>query len=183
MKRICICTLAIAMFLLGSHTFAEKANVKGSNSFRIIPIPKRENGYSRFDTTVITSKSNFDSFLKKIFADKIGWNDRKNFEATLKKAEIDFSTEAIVFLRHTEGSGSIEVTFEAPVLESNKLLVNIKRHVPEVQTTDMAYYCFAIVVDKASVKEIELGVDKGKKITLHIIAEEPVKPAGPPDTK
>jgi len=39
----------------------------------------------------------------------------------------------------------------------------VKRNVPDVGTGAMAYYCFALAVDKASVNEVEFS--HGEEIT------------------
>lgn len=135
--------------------------------FRIVEIPKREHGYSNFESIVISSQTKLDSFLEDVsFQENMGWNNRGDFEEALNNAAIDFKQETLALLRHTEGSGSIKVTFETPVFSGEKLLCRIKREVPEMGTDDMAFYCFAIVVRKNAVKEIELTVDKERKLQL-----------------
>ncbi len=109
------------------------------------------------------SQKDLDSFL----TDKsrqMGWNQRQAFEDALRNAKLDFSKEALVLLRHTEGSGSVKVAFETPVLKGRKLLCEIKgKPIPPGYggTADMAYYCFALAVSKAHVSEVELQATQG----------------------
>ena len=119
---------------------------ESTQSFRIIPIPKRETGYSNFESVAIMSKNDMDSFLRDT-SKQIGWCNRQEFEGALRNAKLDFSEEALVLLRHTEGRGSVQVTFETPILQDRKLLCEIRgRPIRGSGTGDMAYYCFAVVV-------------------------------------
>jgi hypothetical protein len=131
---------------------------KSTQSFRIIPIPKREHGYSNFASVAIMSQNDMNSFLRGT-SKQMGWNNKQEFEDALRHAKLDFSEEALVLLRHTEGSGSVQVTFETPILQDRKLLCEIRgRPIPPGYggTTDMAYYCFAVVVSKSEVSQVEL---------------------------
>src|SRR6266403_1956230 len=97
------------------------------------------------------SKNDLDSFL----ADKStqpGWTNKQEFEDALLNAKLDFSKEALVLLRHNEGSGSIQVTFETPTLQGTRLLCEIRGKPPQgLGTADLASYCFAVAVSKAQV--------------------------------
>jgi len=136
---------------------------ESAESFRIIPIPTREHGYRNFKSIVFRSQQDLDSFL----ADKStqsGWNNRQIFEDAVRNAKLDFSKEALVLLRHTEGSGSVKVTFEKPVLKGRNLLCEIRgTSIPPGYggTADMAYYCFAVAVSKAQVSQVELQAIEG----------------------
>ena len=130
---------------------------QSTQAFRTLPILKRENGYSTFESIAIQSQNELDSFLKETA--KVGWNHRGVFENTLRDANIDFSKEALVLFRHTEGSGSVQVEFKTPVLQGRKLLLEIEGiPIPPGYggTADMAYYCMAVVVSKAHVNQVEL---------------------------
>src|SRR5687768_15497822 len=118
--KIVLCCLLLAIFFLPGHVIDESAQ-----SFRIISIPTKENGYSNFASIVFMSKKDLDSFLTDTSAQS-GWNNRQGFEDALLNAKVDFSKEALVLLRHTEGSGSVKVTFETPVLQERKLLCEIQ---------------------------------------------------------
>jgi hypothetical protein len=129
-----------------------------TQSFRIIPILKRENGYGNFESIAFVSKDGLDSFLKNT-ATQMGWNNRQEFEDVLRNAKVDFTKEALVLLRHDQGSGSVQVTFAPPLLQDRRLICKItgKRFPPGYGgTMDMAYYGFAVVVAKAAVSEVEL---------------------------
>lgn len=176
MKIMLWCLLLATLFHPGQSTN------KSTQSFRIIPIQKRENGYSKFASIAFMSKNELDSFLKDTSM-QIGWNNRQEFEDALRNAKLDFTKEALVLLRHTEGSGSVQVTLETPVLQDRKLLCEIRgRPIPPGYggTADMAYYCFAVAVSKAQVSQVELRAIEGgfsarrlPPIVLPIIEKEP----------
>jgi hypothetical protein len=112
---------------------------------------------------VIMSQKDLDSFLTGT-STQIGWNSRQAFEDALRDAKLDFSKEALVLLRHTEGSGSVPVTFETPFLRERALVCEIRgRPIPSGYggTADMAYYCFAVAVSKAHVSEVMLLATEG----------------------
>lgn len=155
---------------------------ESTEPFRIIPIPKREIGYSHFGSTVLMSENDMDFFLNKTFTQS--WNNRQKFEDALLNAKLDFNKEALVLLRHTEGSGSVQVIFEKPVLQDSKLLCEI-RGIPIPPgyggTADVADYCFALAVSKSRVSHVELqrivdGFSERRlaPLLLPIIEKEPV---------
>lgn len=156
MKIVLCCLLLAILFHPG------QVSDRSAQSFRVIPIPTRENGYSNFTSVVLMSQKELDSFLTTT-STQIGWNHRQEFENALLSANVDFSKEALVLLRHTEGSGSIKVTFE-PHLQDRNLICEIRgKPIPPgyAGTADMAYYCFALAVSKTLVKQVELRAIKG----------------------
>lgn len=127
-----------------------------SPAFRVVPIPKRENGYSNFESVAFNTKAEFESFLAGT-SKQPGWNSRQAFVDALGNARIDFTREVLVLLRHSEGSGSVRVTFETPTLVDRRLICQIRgRALTGGGTMDMADYCFAVVVSRADVGEVEL---------------------------
>jgi hypothetical protein len=125
-------------------------------AFRVIPIPNRESGYSNFESVALNTKAEFESFLAGT-SKQPGWNSRPAFVDALQNAKIDFTREALVLLRHSESSGSVRVTFETPTLGDRKLVCQIRgKALTGGGTMDMAYYCFAVVVSRADVGELEL---------------------------
>lgn len=156
--KIVLCCLLLAILF-----HPAQSNDESAQSFRIIPIPSRENGYSNFESIAFMSKTELDAFLANT-STQIGWNHRKAFEDVLLNAKVDFSKEALVLLRHTEGSGSVKVTFETPILQGRNLLCEIRGRAFSPGyggTTDMAYYCFALAVSKAHVSQVELQATQG----------------------
>lgn len=158
--RIILC---VSLMLAAAFHPGQSTNTT-TQSFRIIPIHKRENGYSNFASSAFMSKDDLDSFLKNTDA-QIGWNNRQEFADVLRNAKVDFTKEALVLLRHNESSGSVQVTFESPILQDGKLICRIRgKPFPPGYggTADMAYYCFAVAVSKTAVSEVELqGVEGG----------------------
>jgi hypothetical protein len=93
MKIILACLLFAAFFPLAQPTD------QSAQPFRIIPILNRENGYNNFPSIAFMSKTDLDSFLKET-ATQTGWNHRQEFAEALLNANVDFSKEALVLLRH-----------------------------------------------------------------------------------
>ena len=136
------------------------------------------------------SQNDLDSFLNDT-STQTGWNNRQGFEDALRNAGVDFAKEALVLLRHSEGSGSVQVTFETPILQGRNLLCEIRgKPIPPGYggTADMAYYCFAVAVSKSQVSQVELQAIEGgfsarrlAPIVLPIIEKQPAnKPLQPP---
>jgi len=156
--KIVLCCLFLAILFHPGQSIDESAQ-----SFRIIPIPTREHGYNNFGSIVFRSQQDLDSFLAGT-STQTGWNNRQGFEDALRNAKVDFSKEALVLLRHTEGSGSVQVAFETPSLKGRNLLCEIRgTPIPpgNLGTGDMAYYCFAVAVSKAQVSQVELQAIEG----------------------
>lgn len=129
-------------------------------SFRTINIYEREYGYSHFESMAITTSEDFDAFLKE--TSDLAWNNRQEFVDALRNAKIDFNQEALVLLRHTEGSGSVQVSFETPVLKDKTLLCEIRGEpLRGAGTADMAYHCFALAVSKSLVDKVQLNAVSG----------------------
>jgi hypothetical protein len=129
---------------------------QATQAFRVIPIPNRENGYSNFESVAFNTKVEFESFLART-PKQPGWNSRQAFVDALRNANIDFTREALVLLRHNESSGSVRVTFETPTLVDGKLVCQIRgKALTGGGTMDMAYYSFAVVVSRSVVNEVEL---------------------------
>ncbi len=155
--------LLLSLLLFAMLFQSDPSTTKRGKSFRIIPIQKKENGYSNFVSIALTSKDDFDSFMRRT-STQIGWNNRKGFEDALREAKVDFSQEALLLLRHTEPSGSVQVRFETPTLQERKLVCEIRgKAIPPgfAGTADMAYYCFAVVVSKSAVNQVELQTVEG----------------------
>lgn len=157
MKIVLCCLLLASLFYQGQSIDYS------AQSFRVIPIPAREHGYYTFESIVIRSQKDLDSFLTDR-SRRGGWNRKHAFEDALLNAKLDFSKEALVLLRHTEGSGSVKVAFETPVLRDRTLHCEINgKPIPPGYggTADMAYYCYAVAVSKAHVSKVELQAVQG----------------------
>jgi hypothetical protein len=128
-------------------------------SFRVINIPQREFGYSHFESMAITTSEDLNAFLEEM--SQLSWNNRQVFVDALLDAKIDFNKEALVLLRHTEGSGSAQVSFDTPVLQDKTLLCEIRSEMTGVGTADMAYHCFALAVSKSLVDKVQLKAASG----------------------
>lgn len=158
MRTILWC-LVVAAISLAVLSCADLLTGDSTQPFRAIPIPTRENGYSNFESIAIRSDDELNSFFRSLSMQR-GWNNKAGFEISVRDAKVDFSKEALVLLRHTEGSGSIPVEFETPVLQTRKLIFSIRgKPIPPgyLGTADMAYYCFAVAVAKSKVSQVELN--------------------------
>ena len=128
-----------------------------------ITIPVREQGYSNFDTQVLTSQQALDNFITSIKKQK-SWNKKENFISSLTLLPVDFKKYNVLLYRMTESSGSTVLAVDAPKGNNKHILIEIGRDKPNVGTTDMAYYALAYKVAK-SVQDITF--DNGLK--KHVI--------------
>lgn len=76
-----------------------------------------------------------------------------------------------MLLRHTEGSGSVQINFRQPRVKEKRIICQIDRKEPEVGTGDMAYYCFAMAVVKADVPEVAMQISGSKPIIVSVRKE------------
>jgi hypothetical protein len=137
--------------------------VLDKSSILKITIPVREQGYSNFDTQVLSSKNDLDDFIQTIQKQK-SWNKKENFISSLTLFPIDFKKYNILLYRMTETSGSTVLAVDVPKGTNKHVLIEIGRDKPNGGTADMAYYALAYKVAK-SVQDITF--DNGVK--KHII--------------
>lgn len=168
-KLLSLGSSVLLMIILGmvilNVRFADAA------AFRVIPIPTEEHGYHNFETMVIASQNEMDRFMENL-GQSSGWNNRADFEKALGFAKVDFGRESLVLVRYTEGLGSVRVDFSQPVLRGRRLVVSINRITPEWGTDDMAYFCFALAVDKNEITEVEVKVS-GQPSNIIRLPESP----------
>jgi hypothetical protein len=143
--------LAAAIGLL-SAWIADGSLIQG---VRKIQVPEAEHGYKHSRSQVINSQDLLDKYLADV-AREDGWNDRTTFLRAISDAKVDFSTEVLVLIRHTEASGSIRVRLRLSVGNGGVLTAAIHREVPHGLTADMAYYCFIMVVKRDRAKRVEV---------------------------
>lgn len=114
---------------------------------RLTDVDPKVNGYANLTTLVITTETEQETVLTSVSAQS-GWDDAAGFIQTIRAARVEYDNDQILLLyRHTESSGSVQVTVGAPALQDGDVVVPITREVPEKGTTDMAYYLFAYRVD------------------------------------
>lgn len=114
-----------------------------------IPIPVREQGYSNFETQLLTTQTELDGFLANV-EQQGSWNQKKNFLESLLLKPIDFTLYNLLIYRITESSGSTVLSVDAPSGNAEKIVVVIGRDEPSMGTTDMAYYALAYKVAKSA---------------------------------
>ncbi len=139
--------LSLLFIFTACNSSADDEEIQFSTSFKQLDIPLRSHGYGNFETTVIDTNKMLEEFLTTAEQDYV-WSEREEFSNIIKNATIDFTIQNLVLYRITEGSGSIVLTPQDPTRDGNKLLVTVKRDVPEVGTDDMSYNCLAYAVDK-----------------------------------
>jgi len=129
---------------------------ESASSFRTINIHETENGYNYFDSMAITSSQDFKAFLEEI-SQQLHWNNRQDFVDALLQAKVDFDHEALVLLRHNEGSAGVSVSFETPVVQEKTLVCEIRRELRGAGPAVMAYHCFAFAVSKSLISKVQLN--------------------------
>jgi len=139
----------------------EKKPLKELNIKRIarIAIPVREQGYSNFDTTLISSQKEFNKFIEKIKLQK-NWNNQDNFLNALKLKKIDFTKYNFLLYRITEASGSTVLLVDKPMGDEKSIIIKIGRNSKELGTKEMAYYALGYKISKSISK---ITFDRGVK--------------------
>lgn len=168
MKQFLFGLIFISLFAIGLY-FGGRANADDEKYFKIIPIPSEEHGYSNFESIVIATQDELDAFLAKGSNEQgMGWNNRAGFENALNAGALDFKKQALVLLRHTEGSGSTEIHFLNPEIKAKRLVARVERKEFEVGVDVVAFYCFALNVPKSDVTEVQWRVPGQKPVILQI---------------
>jgi hypothetical protein len=151
--KLLLGVIGIFFLIVSSQAFAQ--DVKG---FRRIDIPEEEHGYQHFESLVIDSREQFDAFVKQIEMQS-AWNDREGFLKAIRDAKVNFARESLVLIRQTEGSASIKLELHTDELRDDKLVLRIQRLSPSGSGISVvAFYCFALAVDKDWVKQVEVWV-------------------------
>lgn len=128
------------------------------SGFRAVDVPQDESGYHYFESRVINTQEQFETFVKQIKAQEY-WSHRDDFLGAIGKANVDFIHESLVLVKHTEGSVSTTVNHMLQ-LQGDKLICKIETVKPQgAMLGAVADYCFAIVVEKDKVKEVEVRID------------------------
>ena len=112
-----------------------------------ITIPVIEQGYSHFETTLLTSQIELNKFIKKIKLQK-SWNKKENFLKSLLLKKINFSNSNILLYRITESSGATVLLVNPPSVDNQHIKIVIGKNKPKIGTSDMAYYALAYRVSK-----------------------------------
>lgn len=133
---------------------------------RVIDIPFREHGYRNLEPQVIRTQEEWKEFADEIIWQQRSWNKWSEFIDAVQDAKIDFGKEALVLLRHTEGSGSIDVQFRPPRMSGKTMTCNVVTKTPELCTGDVAEYCVAYAVATEHVECVEMFVDGQRSYSL-----------------
>ncbi len=169
MLKILFTSFIFLIFIACSPTssiiLSEGVKVKELDSSTIlkITIPVREQGYSNFDTQVLTTQDELDKFVSDVKKQK-NWNKKENFISSLTLYPIDFKNHNLLIYRMTENSSSTVLSVNVPKGNDKHVVIKIGRDKPNIATTDMAYYALAYRVAK-SVKDITFD----NKIKKHVI--------------
>ena len=149
-KILLLLALGILFVSCSSDTQKVTKEVPSVTLIKPITIPFREHAYAGYPSKVLTTQAELDTFLRKVSNDS-SWNKKTSFLAKIKNENIDFKSDNLVFYRMTEGSGSVKVSVKNDDmrLANNEVRIVIERNVPEVGTSDMAYYAIAYRVSKS----------------------------------
>lgn len=170
-----LCCVMLAM-LLPPSVFKNQSQP----AFRTINIYQTDNGYKYFDSMAITSSQDFNAFLEEV-AQQTWWSNKQAFVDALLKAKVDFNQEALVLVRHDEGSASARVSFETPVLKEKTLVCEIRSELSGMGIGVVAYYGFALAVSKSLADKVQLNAVSGTSnhplptILLSTIESQPLK--------
>jgi len=126
-----------------------------------LTLTSRENGYTNFETSAITSGSEFLSFINTIESEeKSWWTDKETFLSNIKNETINFETSNLIILRIDEPSGSIKLIPQTPnQLSSSDVSIEIEEQKPYLQTADFVNHAFFYIVDKSFSKIIfQIGI-------------------------
>jgi len=160
--RLLIQLTILLVFLSGCNSNSNSTSSQiETKRYSTLSVPFRENGYSNLQTQLISSKEAYDSFVKSV-ATQDNWNDKNSFISALSSSAIDFSSSNLILFRVTESSGSNILTPKEPQYSGENFTVKIERVVPDIGTTDMAYYILAYLVDK---KTQTINFYKGDEFT------------------
>lgn len=143
-----LCCVTLAMLL-----HPNVSNNQSEAPFRSINIAPGD--FSRFDSMAITTSEDFKAFLEELSQQPE--NRGQGLIDALLNAKIDFNREALVLLRHDEGSISARVSFETPVLQDKTLLCEIRGELPGMGLAVVGYHCFALAVSKSLVDKVQLN--------------------------
>lgn len=167
-KSALILLLLLIVFLLSACLQASPIK---SMPVKTIAIPAREHGYRQFDSQIIYTQAQLNDFINRIsVVANPAWNNRDQFISAITEAAIDFSRDNLVLIRHTEGSGSVRLDVNEPIIQGGRVLFEIKRQAPAIRTADMAYYSFALVVAKAAASAVDIKIDNRPLQSLPIRA-------------
>jgi hypothetical protein len=123
-----------------------------------IDLPARDTGYHSFNTQIIRSPHELDAFLKKVAAGK-NWKDWSAFEKAIGDADVDFTCQSLLLIRHTECAKAIVVRLGASSLWSQRLTCRIQTLVPKRCDCDETHYCFGLIVENEHVDEVEIWIN------------------------
>ena len=174
--KILLISFAITIIIAGCNDSSTNTECDGKITDHIqkIEIPFRESGYSQFPSIIINSKASLDSFLAET-TDQSNWNQRTEFLEGIQDANIDFEKWNLLLYRITESSGSVQLSVGEDIsIDANKITIPIKRVVPEIGTTDLAYYALAYQISK-SIEEIIFD-DQKQKVEIENQATDMIIP-------
>ena len=99
----------------------------------------------------ITTVEGLKSFLDDV-SKQPHWNFKDDFLSALRDNPINFDKELLLLIRSTAGSGSITISLDGPTVNEDDLLFRLILNSPGMQTADMNYQCFAVVLPKSARK-------------------------------
>ena len=144
-----------------------------------IAIPVREQGYSNFDTIVISSKKELNEFVAEIKVQK-NWNHQENFLNALELKEINFENYNFLIYRITEASSSTVLLVNKPIGDKSNIIIKIGENSKEMGTSEMAYYALGYKVSK-DIAQVTFKSGDKTEVIKNITTTEPPRQQKPVD--
>ncbi|MBC8278781.1 MAG: hypothetical protein H8E46_11160 [FCB group bacterium] len=166
MKKNRVLSIIIMMILFGGiGLLSVNAVLCSEKAFRVVFMPGHF--YYLIENKMIYSHAQLENYLIELRQSRyyIGY---EHFEDSLNKVNLNFDKEALVIIKHRESSESTKVEFIEPVAHEDRLICIINRIVPQIMNLMEAHYCYALVVDKTIIREIEVKVEGKEDYLLRI---------------
>lgn len=144
-----------------------------------ITTPFQDQGYSNFETTVITSQAELDQFITAV-NEQSNWDNKVDFLNNILLVDYDFTKNNLLLYRVTESSDSVVLTPQNSVIRGNRVTISLNRlraspwskqanHIPVYRTlgkTGIVNYLLAYEIVNT---EKELIVKNGSEETTIVL--------------
>ena len=169
-KLLYISTLAIIALLTscdsdglgGTGMTPGTGTAQLSSMISRINTPLQDQGYSNFETTVITSQEKFDEFIAEVTRQD-NWDNQSDFLQKIQSEEYDFTKSNLLLYRIIEPSPVIKLSPKDPVLERGKITIIINRQTGQPEINKNTNY---VITYKILKTVQELLIKNGTKETI-----------------
>ena len=153
-----------------------------------ITTPFKDQGYSNFETTVITSQAELDLFITAV-KEQSNWDNKIDFLNNILLVNYDFTKNNLLLYRVTESSDSVVLTPQNSVIRGNRVTISFNRqstpprswqanHIPVYRTlgtTGIVNYLLAYeivntekeLIVKNGSEETTVQLTRGETIDTH----------------